>query len=201
MLNGLVLAKQGDARPWVCPVFRDWSFGQENASIRAARVSKRGRRRPAGAGPPPRGGVLKKKRAGAVATTDQVARRSISLSEDFNEMSARLDRACTIDDITALGAGPLSIAVANETSVEAVVDIWRISDNRTYADFRAVLADTKEAPFWADRWMSLSLDPGESATAERALGLGTHAVVCSFENGEAAAAGSISLIGPLDIEQ
>jgi hypothetical protein len=136
-----------------------------------------------------------------IATPDQTARRRINLSEEFNEMSAVLNRACTIDDRTAPGLGAFGVTVVNETAVQANVDIWRISDSHTYADFRAFVAAANEAPAWADRWFSLSLGPGESATDQASLGLGTHGIVCTFENGQTATSGSASLIGPLEIEQ
>jgi hypothetical protein len=135
---------------------------------------------------------------------------TLTLTESFDEMGAQLRRGCTLDAAgSPISAGAVMVSAVNDSDRRALAEVWRIGDGRTYEELEAYVEGEQRLvaaagsgngnPAWLSDLISLTLEPGQSASQVAMVPSGTHAAACIWLD-ETDNPVWMSLAGPLEAD-
>jgi hypothetical protein len=126
---------------------------------------------------------------------------TLTLTEFFDEMSAKRRPVCTLDaGADVIDVGRLQLTVVNESNRQAKVAMWRIADSRTYRELQSHITGEQEPPAWVEAVFSVTLGAGEMAAEEGTVRAGVHAIACLWDEGHGQGQTDIALVGPVEVE-
>ena len=117
------------------------------------------------------------------------------------------DKGCTYAGPAQIGSGPVALKMTNETKAQFKLDLWKLSDDHTYAELDAHIKEEQRRaaanepelghPLFAELIDQESVASGTAMKNIKTLAPGTYGFVCiAFETG---GPGAIWLTGPLAV--